>query len=94
MVNDYEKHKKELQEYAQKYIDESYPLLKPETMFNLLNNYKVKIQVLQQAEQKVRITSVRLQQNETKSQKCCKRNARTFQLRFLRDDKSDCSSAS
>ena len=39
--NDYEKHKSELQEYAQKYIDENYPILKPETMFNLLNNYKI-----------------------------------------------------
>lgn len=39
--NDYEKHKKKLQEYAQKYIDENYPILKPETMFNLLNNYKI-----------------------------------------------------
>lgn len=40
--NDYEKHKKELQEYTQKYIEESFPLKKPETMFNLLNNFKTK----------------------------------------------------
>lgn len=39
--NDYEKHEKELQNYAKKYIDESYPLLKPETTLNLLNNYKI-----------------------------------------------------
>lgn len=37
---DYEKHKKELQEYTQKYIAENYPPLLPETTFNILNNYK------------------------------------------------------
>ena len=36
---DYVSHRKELQEYTQKYINEAYPLLKPETMINLLNNY-------------------------------------------------------
>lgn len=37
---DYEKHKLELQEYTKKYIDESFPLMLPETMDNLIRNYK------------------------------------------------------
>lgn len=39
--NDYEKQKKKLQEYTKKYIDENYPLLKPETMLNLLSNFRI-----------------------------------------------------
>ena len=37
---DYEKHKEELQNYTKEYIDDNYPLLKPETMLNILNNFK------------------------------------------------------
>ena len=38
--NDYEKNRKELQEYTQKYIDESYPPSNPATIFNILDNFK------------------------------------------------------
>lgn len=38
--NDYEKHEKELQEYAQTYIDKNYPF-HPKTMLNLVMNYKL-----------------------------------------------------
>lgn len=38
--NDYKKKKKELQEYTQKYIDESFPPSNPATIFNILNNFK------------------------------------------------------
>lgn len=40
MNNDYKKKKKELQEYTQKYIDESFPPSNPATIFNILNNFK------------------------------------------------------
>ena len=36
----YEKCQKELNEYTAQYIKENYPLMRPETMFNILNGYK------------------------------------------------------
>ena len=38
--NDYKKKKKELQEFTQKYIDESYPPSNLATIFNILDNFK------------------------------------------------------